>query len=76
MTATEQETENARRWMQAWKVAGPLLEEIRAEEIRATDTVKAMEMLDDAFSSAIWLNQPRAGSGLVEQQKIFLRARR
>ena len=73
---TAQETENARRWVQAWKTAGPLLEEIRAEEIRATDTVKAMEMLDDAFSSAIWLNQPRSGSGLVEQQKIFLRALR
>ena len=74
MTATDQE--NARRWMQAWKVAGPLLEEIRAEEIRATDTVKAMEMLDDAFSSAVWLNQPRIGSGLVEQQEIFSRARK
>ena len=74
MTATDQE--NARRWMQAWRTAGPLLEQVRAEEIRATDTVKAMEMLDDAFSSAIWLNQPRTGSGLVEQQEIFSRARR
>ena len=74
MSATEQE--NSRRWMQAWRVAGPLLEQIRAEEIRATDTVRAMEMLDDAFSSAIWLNPPRTGSGLVEQQEIFSRARK
>ena len=74
MTATDQE--NARRWMLAWRTAGPLLEQVRAEEIRATDTVKAMELLDDAFSSAVWLNQPRAGSGLVEQQEIFSRARR
>lgn len=74
MTTTEQE--NARRWVHTWKVAGPLLEQIRAEEIRATDTVKSMEILDDAFSSAVWLNPPRSGSGLVEQQEIFSRARR
>ena len=73
MTAIEQE--NARRWVQTWKVAGPLLEQIRAEEIRAADTVKSMEILDDAFASAVWLNKPRPGSGLVEQQEIFLRAR-
>ena len=73
MTAIEQE--NARRWVQTWKVAGPLLEQIRAEEIRAADTVKSMEILDDAFSSAVWLNKPRPSSGLVEQQEIFSRAR-
>lgn len=74
MTAAEQA--NARRWVQTWKEAGPELERIRAEEIRATDTVRAMVLLDDAFTSAIWLNSPRHHSGLVEQQEIFSRARR
>ena len=74
MTATDQE--NARRWMQAWRTAGPLLEQVRAEEIRATDTVKAMEMLDELFTHAA-LSQPvRESSGLIEQQAIFSRARR
>ena len=72
---TAQETENARRWVQAWKTAGPLLEEIRAEEIRATDTVKAMEMLDDLFTHGAISLPVRESSGLIEQQTIFARAR-
>ncbi len=67
---------NARRWVQAWKEAGPVLEQMRADEIHSTDTVKAMEILDDAFTSAVWLNPPRESSGLVEQQEIFSRARK
>lgn len=74
MTATEQA--NARRWVQAWKEAGPELERIRAEEIRATDTVRAMEMLDELFTHAAISTPMRESSGLLEQQLYFSRDRR
>lgn len=74
MSATEQA--NARRWVQAWKEAGPELERIRAEEIRATDTVRAMEQLDELFTHGALSLPARASSGLLEQQFYFSRDRR
>ena len=74
MTATEEA--NARRWVQAWKEAGPELERIRAEEIRATDTVRAMEQLDELFTHGALSLPVRESSGLLEQQFYFSRDRR
>jgi len=73
---TTEERELARRWVETWKQAGPLLEEERAAEIRATDTVSAMEMLDGMFTHAAQSMPMRESSGLIEQQMIFARARR
>jgi hypothetical protein len=73
---SEQEKAQIRAWCQNWKEIGPVLEEMRAEDIRAADTVQAMEILDDAFESAVWLNPPRPSSGLIEQQAIFARERK
>lgn len=69
MTATEQA--NARRWGQAWKEAGPLLEQIRADEIRATDTRKSIAAFDGLFEAAVRDFPPGNTSGLVEQQRWF-----
>jgi len=73
---TEQEKAQARQWIEAWRRAGPLLDQIRADEIRATDTVKAMEVLDGMFTHAVETVPTRPSSGLVEQQEIFRRARK
>jgi len=69
MTAAEQA--NARRWVQAWKEAGPELERIRAEEIRATDTLKSIPAFDGLFEMAVRDFPPAKTSGLVEQQRWF-----
>jgi hypothetical protein len=73
---TDQEKSLAQKWAAAWKQAGPLLEQIRREEIRATDTVAAMELLDGMFTHAVETLPARKTSGLIEQQAIFSRARR
>ncbi|MCX7721641.1 MAG: hypothetical protein N2379_01090 [Verrucomicrobiae bacterium] len=73
---TEQEKAQIRAWIKNWQEVGPVLEQIRAEEIRAADTVKAMEALDDMFTHAVKTLPPRESSGLIEQQAIFARARR
>ncbi len=63
-------------WFERWRHVAPVLEEMRAQDIRQADTVRAMQLLDEAFESAVRLNPPRPTSGLVEQQAIFSRSRR
>ena len=72
---TELEKIQTRAWIRNWAETGPLLEAQRDAELRVTNTVKAMLLLDDAFASAVWMNPPRPTSGLVEQQEIYARAR-
>ena len=73
---TEQEKAQTRAWIKNWQELGPILEEVRAEEIRATDTVSAMEVLDGMFTHAVETVPVRESSGLIEQQAIFARAKK
>jgi hypothetical protein len=73
---SEQEKAQTRAWMKTWQKAGPVLEEIRTAEIRATNTADAMEVLDGMFTHAVKTVPVRASSGLVEQQLIFRRAKK
>lgn len=65
-----------RKWLEAWRRAGPELERIRRSEVRRADTQKAIQVLDDAFQSALLHQDGDARSGLVEQQRHFARTRR
>lgn len=73
---TEAERENTLKWIRAWEKAGPELERMRREDIRNADTCAAIEILDDAFESALLHFPLRQDSGLVEQQRLFRGARR
>ena len=64
------------RWIAGWKQASVVLEEVREQEIRSAETVASMEILDGAFTHAVLSMPARESSGLIEQQKIFSRARR
>jgi len=70
---TTHEKEQLRIWVESWKKTGPELERMRHEEIRNADTREAIESLDSAFKSALLHFPPVPDSGLVEQQKLFLR---
>ncbi|MBI5242455.1 MAG: hypothetical protein HY922_02075 [Elusimicrobia bacterium] len=63
------------RWVARWKKAGPELERIRREELLHVDVAGAIEMLEDAFLSALRNFPPQPASGLVEQQRLFGRLR-
>jgi len=65
------EKELALRWGQAWKEAGPKLEAIRRQEIRATNTLLSIPAFDGLFEAAVRTRPPRDTSGLVEQQRWF-----
>lgn len=67
---------NARSWVDAWRDAGPRLEAIRRGEIRRTDHVNAIALFEGVFEYVTAHLPPDASSGLVEQQRIFARARR
>jgi len=61
----EQMVEYVRRW----RKLGPLLEEIRDEEVRRANTQEAILMMDQAFKIALRDLPPRETSGLVEWQR-------
>jgi hypothetical protein len=71
----ESEEENIRRWVAGWQKASVVLERLRAEAIRNSNTAAAIEQLSDAFDSALLHCPPQATSGLVEQQRVFARLR-
>jgi hypothetical protein len=58
-----------------WHSAAEMLERLRAEAIRRSNTAEAIEQLSDAFESARLHYPPAATSGLVEQQRLFSRWR-
>ena len=73
---TEAEKTAAKRWMDAWREAGKELESIRRAELRALDPLQAVASLSGVvdFSSEPFCARPT--SGLVEQQRWFIKARR
>jgi hypothetical protein len=60
-----------RRWVKAWKDAGPELERIRREELRGLDARKAIALLCGPADYRVAPRAPKPTSGLVEQQRWF-----
>ncbi len=71
MNSTEKE--QYRRYVETWKRAGPELERIRREELRAMDTRKEVSGMDALVDMALRYGSPRETSGLVEMQEWFLK---
>lgn len=62
------------KWIQTWEQAGFALDRVKLNELRASDyyrqnQVRLNEMLQYAFEH----RQLRLSSGLIEQQKIFMK---
>jgi len=75
MAMDELEEQRVRQWLRNWEEAAPVLERVRDEAIRNSDTAKAIEQLSDAFESARRHWTPPTTSGLVEQQRWFAKLR-
>lgn len=67
--------EKMKRWVETWKVAGPELERIKQEELRAMDAATARDLTAQALSLGdSWFAVKRdmdRGSGMAKQQAIF-----
>lgn len=69
----EAEKDQYRRYVEGWNRAGPELERIRREELRALDTRKEVGGMDALVDIALRFGAPRETSGLVEMQQWFMK---
>jgi hypothetical protein len=72
---TPEQIAQGRRWVQTWEKAGPELEKVRRNELRALDAGKAFSLLCGAADYHLPPRAPKPWSGLVEQQRWFMKAR-
>jgi hypothetical protein len=69
-----QERARAKLWVETWKAAEKELEQIRRRELRELDNYRAIELLcgDADYTKPPYAPLPT--SGLVEQQRWFMKA--
>lgn len=71
------EHEAIRRWVEQWRIAGPMLEQIKTQALRAM-TEEEGRLAAERVMEAVplpRLEPETATSGLVEQQRWFSKAR-
>jgi len=62
-------------WMKAWRLAEKALDRVRRAELRTIDGRKAIALLTGPADYHTEPRKPRPSSGLVEQQRWFMKAR-
>ena len=67
----EREKQQILRYIETWRVAGPLLEEERRARLRAMTDEEARETIAALFFGDVTPPGGRRESGLVEQQRLF-----
>ncbi len=71
---TPEQIANGRRWVEAWRLAGPEMERLRREELRKLDPQRAIELLCFDADYRVPPRLARPSSGLVQQQERFKKA--
>jgi len=61
-------------WVRTWELAGRDLERIHRQEIRELDTYQTIALLCGPADYTQPPHAPRPYSGLVEQQRLFMKA--
>ena len=65
-----------KRWVQAWKEAGEFMERLRRDELRRLDSYRTIALLCGPADYRVAPRAPKPTSGLVEQQRWFMKAAR
>jgi hypothetical protein len=73
---TEEQIAQGRRWVNAWREAGPELERIHREELRSLDTFRTIAQLCGSGDYRVPPRAPKPTSGLIDQQRWFRMMRR
>jgi len=63
--------EKIRLWVETWRRAGPELERIKRDELRAMRHEDVAHIIDALFEIGCQFAVPRAMTSLVEQQRLF-----
>jgi len=67
--------EMMKAWVDSWKRAGQALKEVKRRELRVFDYAMHRDRVDEMLQWAFVHRKVRAGSGLVEMQRIFKQIR-
>ena len=73
---TEDEKSATKERIAAWDRAAPVLQGVRDADIRAADTHQAMRVLSGSAAWAVSQRPALPTSGLVEQQRWFMKLHR
>ncbi len=65
--------ENAQLWIENWKRASVALKAVKRRELRTYDHAKNQSIVDGMLQWAFEHRELRLNSGLVEQQRLFMR---
>lgn len=65
--------ENAQQWIESWKRASVALKDIKRQELRNYDYAKNQAIVDGMLRWAFEHRTVRMDSGLVEQQRLFMK---
>jgi hypothetical protein len=71
----DQDEQRTRAWVENWAQVGPKLEAIRRRELRAMTYQERIRAIDTLLQIGCRFAKPRSSSGLVEQQRLFQKAR-
>ena len=72
---TEAERADIKRWVDTSARAEPELQKVRDADIRAADTASMIECTGSLFRNAVKDFPPKPTSGLIEQQRWFMKLR-
>lgn len=70
------EREQTKAWVENWAKVGPKLEAIRRRELREMTYEQRIKAIDSLLQIGCQFGKPRSTSGLVEQQRLFRKAKR
>jgi hypothetical protein len=73
---TAEQIAQGKVWVRAWKEAGEAMEELRREELRRLDVQRAIVLLCGPADYRVPPRAPKPTSGLIEQQRWFMKAKR
>lgn len=65
--------ENAQQWVKSWKRASVALKAVKRHELRNYDYAKNQVVVDGMLQWAFENRELRLSSGLVEQQRLFMK---
>ena len=71
-----EDKENERKWMEGWTKAAKALKEIKRRELRAYDYQENKAVINGMLQWACEHPAARSGSGLVEQQRFFMKRKK
>ena len=73
----ESNRKTIKKWIEVWKEASAALQEIKINELRSDEYYqKNRQFLNEMLQYAFEHRKVRLSSGLVEQQRIFMKLRK